>query len=79
MFLKEVSYVHQGYIFIIKNTIKKLYCLVLLQFKMFSILLYFKVTFYSVDGKAELQQPLLKSKETFLLNHNTCFFLIKFR
>ncbi len=67
MFLKEVSYVHQGYIFIIKNTIKKLYCDVLLKFKMFSILLYFKVKFYSVDGKAELQQPLLKSKETFLI------------
>ncbi len=41
---------------------------------MFSILLYFKVQFYLFDGKAELQQPLLKSKETFLLNHNTCFF-----
>ncbi len=33
MFFKDVSYAHQGCIYLIKNTVKQLHCEILLQFK----------------------------------------------
>ncbi len=59
--LKEVSYVHQGCIYLVKYSSE-----ILLQFKLtvffFYLLTYFYILIYSCDGKAELSASLLQSK-----------------
>ncbi len=45
MFLKEISFAHQGCIYMIRNTVKQSYCEILLQFKrtVFYFIYYFPV------------------------------------
>ncbi len=56
MFLKEVSYAHQGCIDLIKNTLKWQYCGIVLQFR--QTVLYFKIEFIHVMAKLKFQSVL---------------------
>ncbi len=60
-FLKDISYAHQGCIYVIENTVKLFNCEILLQFKKIYIFNIFENIIFPVLVKLNFQQPLLQS------------------
>ncbi len=59
MFVKEVSYAHQGCIYLIKNKVKQQYCEILLQFKktasrLILFLKYIKIIIFKIFYKLNI-------------------------